>query len=634
MGTHREGALASYAGCVWASSYRPRSNITINLLSVLTSTGLNARAITATTTSGSPTLTLVSSFTGIAAGMRLEGTGIPANTTILSFNSGAATITMSANATASAAGVAIVASDIITIAGVAYYAHTTETIADREFLVSTDSSAAKAVRLTAESLVRVINRNTTNTNHYAIYTSGPNDLPGRIYIFMRSTRNNSNTVLASAHGTAWSPNLTTAQTLESKEDQSVIVFSKPDEPHAFPYLNFIKLPENAVAVSMSVLRAALLIWTDKGLYRITGDYGNFSLDMMDESVRVEKPRLVFTVVRYYPAISTVVNNIAFCMTTRGIVAATESAATRISGETVNPYILGTTVPFCFSNPHDMFLYIPVVSGGFTLVYNVADNIWTMIESGSIGFVAGVFVPGGSGGASGKMYFVQFAGTGAYYQNIMQYPLGFADFTNAASFSVTINTVTMPYITVASVPSYAKLGDAILSNSKYFTVTEINGTTIKLATEVSTDVPVTGAATWYDVVSCKITYAPVGSPDPALTKHYRYINVLFDGDGIFGVWTTPSLSGTPIYSNFTTLGSPPAAPRYISAGFTSDVQETSASTSCTNYVGNNPSLARLVIPQEHQRASLLNTTLTITSYFGFRLSGYEIDYETVGDKTRR
>jgi hypothetical protein len=49
----------------------------------------------------SPTITLASVPTDMVAGGDLTGAGIPAGTTILSFNSGAGTVTMSANATSS-----------------------------------------------------------------------------------------------------------------------------------------------------------------------------------------------------------------------------------------------------------------------------------------------------------------------------------------------------------------------------------------------------------------------------------------------------------------------------------------------------------------------------------------------------
>jgi hypothetical protein len=61
---------------------------------------------TATTTSGSANLTVVTPLTGWVNGMPVTGTGIPGGTTILS-GAGTATMVMSATATASATGVAI-----------------------------------------------------------------------------------------------------------------------------------------------------------------------------------------------------------------------------------------------------------------------------------------------------------------------------------------------------------------------------------------------------------------------------------------------------------------------------------------------------------------------------------------------
>lgn len=54
-----------------------------------------------TVTSGSPTITLATVPADMVAGGDLSGAGIPAGTTILSFNAGAGTVTMSANGTSS-----------------------------------------------------------------------------------------------------------------------------------------------------------------------------------------------------------------------------------------------------------------------------------------------------------------------------------------------------------------------------------------------------------------------------------------------------------------------------------------------------------------------------------------------------
>lgn len=66
---------------------------------------------TATTTSGTANLTLVTPTTGWVNGMPITGTGIPGGTKILS-GAGTATMVMTANASASAAGVAITGSGL------------------------------------------------------------------------------------------------------------------------------------------------------------------------------------------------------------------------------------------------------------------------------------------------------------------------------------------------------------------------------------------------------------------------------------------------------------------------------------------------------------------------------------------
>lgn len=61
-----------------------------------------ASTFTANRTSGSPTLTSVSSFTGLYVGQLITGTGIPTGTRISAMDTGASTITMTANASSGA----------------------------------------------------------------------------------------------------------------------------------------------------------------------------------------------------------------------------------------------------------------------------------------------------------------------------------------------------------------------------------------------------------------------------------------------------------------------------------------------------------------------------------------------------
>jgi hypothetical protein len=70
-------------------------------------TSATAATFTANTSSGSPNLAVVSSFANLGVGTPITGTGIPANTYILSVNTGAGTAVLTANATATATGVTI-----------------------------------------------------------------------------------------------------------------------------------------------------------------------------------------------------------------------------------------------------------------------------------------------------------------------------------------------------------------------------------------------------------------------------------------------------------------------------------------------------------------------------------------------
>lgn len=83
-------------------------NITANTTdtsATLTSVLSPTLSPTATTTSGSSTLTAVSSTSGIYPGASITGTGIPSNTTVISVTS--TTLVLSQNATASATGVSL-----------------------------------------------------------------------------------------------------------------------------------------------------------------------------------------------------------------------------------------------------------------------------------------------------------------------------------------------------------------------------------------------------------------------------------------------------------------------------------------------------------------------------------------------
>ena len=90
------------------------ANTSITLSAVATGTGSGItltlstpNAATGSTTSGSSTITLTAANANIVAGQPITGSGIPANSYIVSYNSATPSIVISANATATASGVAL-----------------------------------------------------------------------------------------------------------------------------------------------------------------------------------------------------------------------------------------------------------------------------------------------------------------------------------------------------------------------------------------------------------------------------------------------------------------------------------------------------------------------------------------------
>jgi hypothetical protein len=593
------GELETFAGCVWASSYKPRSSIELTLLAVLTDTGLNARSFTGDYAIGSPVISNVSSFTGIAVGQYVVASGIlPFPAYIISINTGAGTITVDQNAASNATGAASTAGDVITIAGVEYYASTTESIPSRYFLVSTDASAAKAVRLTAESLVRVVNRSTSTVNVSMKYVSGVNQLPGRMLIFARSDRASTYTVQADSHGMAFYPNITTAQTILSKEDQSLVVFSKPDEPMAFPPLNFFKMPGNAKVLGLAALRAALLVWTDKGLYRITGVYGNFSSEIVDASVTLASTTT-------NPGLGVVViDNIAYGLTDKGLVAATEAGAVIVSDPVAN-YLQNSTITTARLSAHqgDGLVFVPTTF--CTLVFHSKTGIWTAFPSV---YKCGVY------DFSTLRMALQDGATSRRARDATYQAANLYD----SDAAVTIDSISSNDVTLSSAPSGWAVGDLLIQGGNTQVIAAIVGA---VATVEDGSVYSPGGATVRIGYTCSVTYCPVGDNSNTLNKHLRYVNLLFDGAPI-----SSSALGTFDNTDYD---------KYITCSLSTDLDPNVRTVTDLIESPDYPFMARFFVPTESQRCAVFVPAFSWRNTANAaRIIGIDFDYDPVGDKTRR
>lgn len=189
----------------------------------------------------------------------------------------------------------IAADDTITIAGTTYTAKTTETIASAQFKVFTGGTPAQDIADTAKSLIRVINRYTSNTSVYAYYLSGQNDLPGQILLEERGLGSSSFAVTVSARGGAYNPTLPTSGTSVSSENddfQHYVMFSKNQQPEAVPLVNFIPVGSaNDKILRIFPLRNSLFVFKEReGVFRLTGpDLSGATAELFDSSARLLAP---------------------------------------------------------------------------------------------------------------------------------------------------------------------------------------------------------------------------------------------------------------------------------------------------------------------------------------------------------
>lgn len=171
------------------------------------------------------------------------------------------------------AATGITAGDTITIAGQVYTCIAPGVPAARQFAVATvaaGSGISEALARTAQNLVEAINKNALNTLVYAFYVSQPGGLPGKIRLETRDY-GSAFTAIASSGALAYRPNLVATSTSTAKTLGGGLMFSKPYLPDAFPPVNVIPVGRDDTKVlALQVLAESLFIFTDDGIYRLTG----------------------------------------------------------------------------------------------------------------------------------------------------------------------------------------------------------------------------------------------------------------------------------------------------------------------------------------------------------------------------
>lgn len=565
------------------------------------------------TTNLSPTLTNISSTADLRVGMRVVGTGIPANTTILAI-AGPTSVTMSANANATAT-VSVEFQDRFTIGGVNYWAGTTQNAATNTFLVDVSGTPAQNINQTAINLIEIINTSSSNTLLYGYYISSVDDLPGQM-LFEERSIGGSAFYATSTAGSSFSPNIAASGTDTASDNdarQNRVAISKPGQVEAVPIYTYFDIGSANFPIQRVVaLRDGIFFFKTDGIYRLSGEtFSSFTVALVDNTVTLKVPESAVPF-----------NNQVFCFTTQGICAVTDSGVQIMSVPIENTLLeLSSDQYVNFSSASfgvayesaRQYLFFTVSREIDTVatqafVYNSLTDTWTRWTMNRTCGVVNSTV--------NKLFMAQ-ADTGQILIERKNYTN--SDFADEQYDIEITDVISTTLIEVASVDDLES-GMTIVQGSRKANIIGISGLELTIT---AVNGLVVGDAVAYTPIDSRIQWAPIDANNPGILKQYSEMSLFFRNaafreiDATFS--TNVSLSGeTVLLANITTTG----WGRLPWGSFPWGGQAGGQNT------------IRTYVPTEKQRASWLILSLrTNEAFTGFSLQGVSIIYNQMSSRFR-
>jgi hypothetical protein len=397
--------------------------------------------------------------------------------------------------------------DVITIDGVTYTGGVAENVSTKTFQIVTSGTPSQNIADTSLSLIRVINQNTSNTTVYASYLSGVNDLPGKILLEERGLGGSSFAVTASAHGSAYNPQLPTSGTTVASSNDTFahgLYISKKDQSEAVPITN-LRFVGSAADEALRVipLRDSAFILKEDGVYRLTGtSIDNFYVAPFDTTARIIAPDS-----------AVVLNNQIWCLTDQGVVAISDTGVSVMS-RPIEPDITAlfglnlTSVKrysFGVAYESDRKYYLWTISNaGDTyptqaFVYNLFTNTWTRdTRAKTTGIVSPV---------NDKLYLGDAL---TNYTNIERKDFSYTDFADYAS-TYTISSSSDTSVILSSVQG-VDVGDLLYQGGSFSVITAVDQDTRTVTTEFT--IPWSnGSCSVYKGINCVLQWTgnPAGNP---------------------------------------------------------------------------------------------------------------------------
>ncbi len=238
----------------------------------------------------------------------------------------------------------IQAGDTISLVGTAtrtYTGNASNVYASQEFKVDTSGTIAQNIDATARNLVGAINQDPGNTEFYAYYVSGFNQLPGQILIKARDLSHGIFSAISSRGG-AFSPILPSSGISYASSNNTVLnglYVSKPNQPEAVPVVNLLFIGSaDQPGFRVYPLRDAVIAQSKGGVFRITGSApDNLTVSPFDN-----------TVIQYGVETGVTLNNSVYSFTTQGEISVTESGS-QIMSRNVEGDLLTLAAPAIYTN---------------------------------------------------------------------------------------------------------------------------------------------------------------------------------------------------------------------------------------------------------------------------------------------
>lgn len=539
--------------CLYKSNYMLYANTQTKQRLSFTLVGATGLGFATTgDTHTSTTLDNVANVTNLAIGWKVEGTNIPANTTIANIVGTTVTLSLAATGTSAGQAVRFYTNKTVTFAGSTYSFGSTEISSGAgspQVLVSVTGVAAVDIDLTARSMVRVVNRYASNTVAYAYYLSGPDDLPGQMLTEEKGVGASAFTIACNSSVVSGmffpaapvSPATSTKSSSSGSIQKNALFYSKSQQGEHVPPLNFLPVgPASKNILRVIGLRDSAIIIKEEGVYRLTGETPqSFSIVPVDLTVRCVAAESVVAL-----------SNQVIMLSNQGVVSISESGVEVIS-HAIEPELIPllpvTALPdyttgVAYESERSYFLSTITQSSDTaanqTLVYNTQTKTWV---KHSYPIETAIVEP-----SADKLYFTKPSISKIY---IERKDFADTDFADPES-DITILTLSGSTCTFTISSATPDVGWAILQGTTHLNIETLTVIPGGYSATLSDDPPsswTVGAATIYPSVGADWEYhgwTAEGQPD--LLKQCSAIAVLTDD--ITGANSVTSLVAT-FSSNF-------------------------------------------------------------------------------------